>query len=800
MRPRRIEMEGFGTFVAPTAVDFDDVDLVAFVGPTGSGKSTVIDAMTFALYGSVARYDDARLVAPVISQTANEARVRLDFESAGVAHTAVRVVRRTKTGASTKEARLERTAAGDAEAEVIASGAKEVTEAVEALLGLDFTQFTRTVVLPQGEFAKFLKDDPGNRQKLLSRLLDLGLYARMGSAARARSAEAATQADVFAKEAAAMGEATADAVTAARARFDAVTTFGDGLADHLAGIDELEAELTEMRRTRAELDAAVTALGRIVRPDGIDGLAQRIADARAAADDAEERLADARAARDAAQDAVAEAGEVAAHRARLDQLARLEALGAEVEATAATVDQLAEPVAAAQVAVAEATEAAAVAMADLERARAHADAAQWTAQLVVGDPCPVCHQSVTALPDHDADAALASAASASAAAKASLDGATATLGERSREAQVASSLLDKRRAELAELTAAIPAGIDKEQVTVQLAAAADAAEQGKVAAAAMRDAEAAVAGARRTVEAAAADDAEARRHLSAARDSVASLGPPAIEGESLVVDWDTLVDWAAATGAERTEALAALTVDGKAVRARQDEQWAAVAELARPLGFALDDLKADARGLVATARAQAEAAVQATEQRLAQRTDLDAKQAEAQRRHEIHRSLGQLLKADGFERWLLSEAVADLVERATGRLYELSGGQFSLTNTETSFEIVDHRNADATRDVRTLSGGETFLASLALALALADSIADLAPVDTPRLESMFLDEGFGTLDPETLDLVAGAIEELSASGRLVGIVTHIDALAERMPVRFVVRKEPATSVIERVSQ
>jgi exonuclease SbcC len=116
-----------------------------------------------------------------------------------------------------------------------------------------------------------------------------------------------------------------------------------------------------------------------------------------------------------------------------------------------------------------------------------------------------------------------------------------------------------------------------------------------------------------------------------------------------------------------------------------------------------------------------------------------------------------------------------------------------------SFAIVDHHNADEARDVRTLSGGETFLASLALALALADSIAELAPVDAPGLDSMFLDEGFGTLDPGTLDVVAGAIEELASGGRMIGIVTHVADLAERLPARFRVTKGPSTSTVELVA-
>ena len=177
---------------------------------------------------------------------------------------------------------------------------------------------------------------------------------------------------------------------------------------------------------------------------------------------------------------------------------------------------------------------------------------------------------------------------------------------------------------------------------------------------------------------------------------------------------------------------------------------------------------------------------------------LRAQRDDADRERQLQSQLGQHLSARGFERWLLVEAIDDLTARATERLHELSGGQYSLASDGTSFQVIDHGNADNRRDVRTLSGGETFLASLALALALADSVAELAPVDAARLDSMFLDEGFGTLDPETLDVVATAIEELASTGRLVGIVTHVRDLAERLPTRFEVVKRSTGSTVTKV--
>jgi exonuclease SbcC len=161
--------------------------------------------------------------------------------------------------------------------------------------------------------------------------------------------------------------------------------------------------------------------------------------------------------------------------------------------------------------------------------------------------------------------------------------------------------------------------------------------------------------------------------------------------------------------------------------------------------------------------------------------------------------LGQHLGTRRFEQWLLNRALAQLVADASVRLRELSSHAYSLEVDESgAFQVVDHRNADELRSARTLSGGETFLASLSLALSLADHVAQLATGTSARLDALFLDEGFGTLDHDTLDVVATALEELGAQGRTVGLVTHVRELAERMPVRFEVRRIGETSTLERV--
>lgn len=97
--------------------------------------------------------------------------------------------------------------------------------------------------------------------------------------------------------------------------------------------------------------------------------------------------------------------------------------------------------------------------------------------------------------------------------------------------------------------------------------------------------------------------------------------------------------------------------------------------------------------------------------------------------------------------------------------------------------MVDTWQADAVRDTRTLSGGESFLVSLGLALALSDLVSHKT-----RIDSLFLDEGFGTLDSETLDTALDALDALNATGKTIGVISHVEAMKERIPVQIKVKK------------
>lgn len=98
-------------------------------------------------------------------------------------------------------------------------------------------------------------------------------------------------------------------------------------------------------------------------------------------------------------------------------------------------------------------------------------------------------------------------------------------------------------------------------------------------------------------------------------------------------------------------------------------------------------------------------------------------------------------------------------------------------------EVIDTWQADVARDTRTLSGGESFLVSLALALALSDLVSHKT-----RIDSLFLDEGFGTLDPDTLEIALDALDSLQSGGKTIGIISHVEAVKDRIPVQIRVRK------------
>jgi exonuclease SbcC len=142
-------------------------------------------------------------------------------------------------------------------------------------------------------------------------------------------------------------------------------------------------------------------------------------------------------------------------------------------------------------------------------------------------------------------------------------------------------------------------------------------------------------------------------------------------------------------------------------------------------------------------------------------------------------------KGDKFRKFAQGLTLDHLLHLANRHLARLHGRYLlrrKITG-ELELDIVDSWQGDAARDTRTLSGGESFLVSLALALALSDLVSHKTSID-----SLFLDEGFGTLDSDTLEIALNALDTLKATGKMIGVISHVEGMKERIAAQIRVDK------------
>lgn len=182
-----------------------------------------------------------------------------------------------------------------------------------------------------------------------------------------------------------------------------------------------------------------------------------------------------------------------------------------------------------------------------------------------------------------------------------------------------------------------------------------------------------------------------------------------------------------------------------------------------------------------------------------QLSELLAKTAELQKELDDLAHLNGLIgSADGakFRKFAQGLTLAHLVYLANQQLDRLHARyQLKCQQSEAlTLEVLDTWQADSVRDTKTLSGGESFLVSLALALALSDLVSAKTSID-----SLFLDEGFGTLDNDTLEVALDALDSLNASGKMIGVISHVDTLKDRIPVQIKVKKRSGLGVSELAS-
>ena len=189
MRPVSLQIKGFTSFRDEQRVDFEGLDLFAIAGPTGSGKSSMLDAMTYALFGYVDRV--GRQCSQLISQGQPVMSVLLEFESGDRRY---RITRRTPVKGATK-IQLEEWTGTDWHQPPGSDRVKEADAMIREAIGLDYEAFTRTVLLPQGRFAEFLVGDARERRSILTELLGLELFERLGKRAGEMKRQSAADAN-----------------------------------------------------------------------------------------------------------------------------------------------------------------------------------------------------------------------------------------------------------------------------------------------------------------------------------------------------------------------------------------------------------------------------------------------------------------------------------------------------------------------------------------------------------------------------------------------------------------------------
>lgn len=791
MRPEVLEVDGFTVFREPTRVDFTDADLFAFTGPTGAGKSSLIDAMTFALYGCVPRLGE-KAVAPVISQGRQDARVRLDFALGEQRYTAVRVVRRVgKAGnATTREARLER---GD---DVVAGNVRELDAEIERLIGLDFRQFTTCAVLPQGDFARFLHARPAERQKLLTQLLGFAVYGEMRLDATQRAVIGRDRMDAATHRLEELASVNKKLEETHGARVAALTALQTDAARKLSAIADLKRQIDDVAPQREQLATRLKSLRAVSMPGDVRALAsellsatQAVEGAEHALDRAKAELVDFKASRDRLGDQNELRERQQLHLSRADLEHDLDEAREETRRARARVDQH-------RTILDTAKQAAGIARKALEAARRTHAAHELRGHLVAGESCPVCGQSVTEPLRDEKPSGLAEIEDAERQTSARREAAQDEHQELVQHVAAALAVESSKSKNLEGTTkrlADAPSLKKIEEMLSQIATAdlklGKSRKRHDAASQALIDAQ-------RNRHTVAAQETAAWTTYNDARVALAGLNPPSPRAKDLAGSWVGLQNWA-------TETVPDVVKEDEDLRTRTKELAASAESQTDCLAARFDehgvDFNGDPLANLLAAVTETSVALADIREKHKEKKRLRSQFRKTKAKVDVAETLARHLRADRFERWLLYEAFGRLSVGASKLLLELSNGQYAFRhNDRLEFEVIDHANAGEARSARTLSGGETFLASLSLALALADEVADLATEGTARLESIFLDEGFGTLDPDTLDVVATAIEELGARGRMVGVVTHVAALAERIPVQFKVTKASGNASVQRI--
>lgn len=922
MRPLRLTLSAFGPYAAQTTLDLEKLGkggLYLITGDTGAGKTTIFDAITYALYDhSSSGIREGSMLRCKYADDKTPTFVELEFEVHGVRYT----VRRNPEYQRPK-ARGEGMTTEKADATLTypdtrppVTKAKDVTAAVQEIIGLDYNQFSQIVLIAQGQFTKLLNASTEERSRIFRKLFRTQRYAQLQERLQAeaaalnqqRTAQNAKLDSLLGGLQFAPDDPDAEALRALCAQTvpETALTLLDALTARQAAA--LEEAGTALQTTEAQLDKVQQQLGAAAQ-------AQRLAQQLTA------RQAELAAARPALDAARAEADRHAGDAAQLDaltaQVTQAQSALAAYDALDALCRQQTEARDAARLAAAQAhkrrtqldslnaalaaaeTELAALADADtrllalqnhstqlcqrgealakleqrlvdcqrqakaahkaqenyraaaaaqdeararqntLERAFLDAQAGLLAESLTEGAPCPVCgstHHPARALLPHTAPTQAQVEAARQAAAAADRQAQTASAAAQSalaaaNEAKIslrrdAETLLPERFTApegTVPLTFALMTNVLAEETAALQTAQADCATQCRQAEAdCRRKAQLEADRQAKTRQRPALEQATAEADRSAAAQNASA---DALEGQiaerRAALPYPRRADAQAALDKLEADRSALRTgMDTAQRRLKQAEQTVAAAEAA------VDALTAQQTA------AQKELPARSAEELTAQQTELTAaretlrsreKQLSAQLLPNRKTAAQYRAAAEARQtlesRWQWISALAAtaggtltskqkikleayiqmnyldrILRYANTRLMQMTAGQYELerigaenqrSQSGLDLGVIDHYNGTR-RSVKTLSGGESFKASLALALGLSDEVQSSA--GGIRLDTLFLDEGFGSLDEESLELAIRVLSGLTEGDRLVGIISHVGALKDRIDRQVVVHK------------
>ena len=853
MKPLHLTLCAFGPYAARTELDltaFGEGGLFLISGDTGAGKTALFDAITFALYGeTTGAYRLPAMLRSDFADVRDETFVSLTFSHRGRVYTVerapeqLRARRRSKQADATTLAPPRATLVREPEEPV--SGAKAVTAAVTALLGIDAKQFAQISLIAQNDFARLLNAPSADRAAILRQVFDTGAYRRLGDAARERATAAARAAeDANARVLLELGrlelpapgaeQSEADPAAALRALQTAQDPYRAAAAPALAAqlLKESEAQAAALAAQLEALDAAVKQAA--ATAEAARARAQLL-ERRCAAEAEAARLQAEAPARRAAWDKTEarrpELEKIAAELSQLDalapryaQLAEAEKERADAEARAAKAGKDGEAAAKALTAwqrrraeLAEALAACGEPGADIARNEGYEQTAlaqQKECDGLLADTRQLAEAART----------LAARQQTYRAKQAAQDQAAAAANDAQRRLNAARAGL--LAAELAEGAPCPVCGATHHPAPARLAPGHVTEADCEAADRALHAAQAAATAASTAAGQAAAREKTLRETLYRGAAAFFAKRKKAYDGpEAAALTPEQLAAALSAQAAALDSGLAGVRAALAEARARaarraglETEQ---AAEAARePALHAAREAAETALHEAETAQQQARARLTAAQHALAANRAAAAalatalQKAEQARAHSaVMDNLSRTINGNltgrpklPFEQYVQAFHFDGVVAAANLRFTRMTGGQYRLLRREdaavaakTALELdVFDAYTGKTRPVGSLSGGESFLAALSLALGISDTIQQQA--GGVEVDTLFVDEGFGTLDAEALDKAIDTLTALAGADKLVGIISHVESLQDRIPRKILVHKTRHGSAAEVVAE